>query len=191
MIDCEAVSGVSFQTGCAGAGKYSPRLSCGSAVSASVQLRLDFRHFVLVQVVPAHGDDGGDVAQNRHDAEADHDRHVEGGVHRLVGFNHHVTHARQGQREALDHGGEGGNDLVDEGEHGSHHAGNEPAAAVGLVVRAVRDHGDDSGVTHAGQAFLYQEQGQEHGGDLRVGADDEHDGQHDHGTPGAHQKGAL
>ena len=108
------------------------------------QLFLDFSHFHLIQIVPAHGYDCGDMAQDRHDTEAYHDGHVKGSVYGLIGLYHHISHAGQRQGKSLNHGGEGGYDFINKGEHGPHHTGYKTAAAVHLIICTVRNHGDDA-----------------------------------------------
>ena len=84
------------------------------------------------------------MAQDRHDAETYHNGHVKGGVYRFIGLYHHISHPCQRQGKSLNHGGKGGYDFINKGEHSPHHSGYKTAAAVHFIIRTIGNHGNDT-----------------------------------------------
>ena len=134
-------------------------------------LLLDLFHLLLGQGVELHGDDVADQADDDHTEGQESDGVLQLGDVVLGHGGVAIGEADGGEHDGGDHGSEGGDDLIDEGEQGTHQTGQVLAGTVNLVVGAVSGHGDNDVAGDALEASLQdghaQVSQQEHGTEVQ------------------------
>ena len=113
----------------------------GHCIAAAGVDSLDLLHLGTGQGVALHGDEGRRPSHHGDDAEQhdDHPVHARGVGVILSG---QALQAHKADRNAHNGSGKAGHQLVHQAEQSAHDTGDVVAAAVGLVVGAVGNHGD-------------------------------------------------
>ena len=112
-----------------------------NSVAAACVDGLDFFHLFAGQAVVLHGEQGSSPCNHGDDAEQNDNNHVHAGGVRVV-LGGQAVKADKADGHA-DHGsGQAGNQLVNQAEQSAHDTRDILAGDVGLVVRAVGNHGD-------------------------------------------------
>ena len=102
---------------------------------------LDLLHLGTGQGVALHGDEGSRPSHHGDNAEQHDDHPVYARSVRVI-LGGQALQAHKADRNAHNGSGKTGHQLVHQAEQGAHDAGDVAAAAVGLIVGAVGNHGD-------------------------------------------------